>query len=183
MFWLSPHLSKLNLHVSNLIPDRIWASHSSGYEEYYLLRYNAAQAVESLLTFQKNMLPPSSVIESAEQEPVCHLHSQWFLAQLTLWLRRWRRHVPLKCWSSFSGLHRTSVCHLHSQRFLAQLTLRLWRWRRHVPLKCQSSFSGLHGIISQMIVLFLIPDVLELGGTAQHLLLPFILFLFPVQQS
>jgi hypothetical protein len=39
---------------------RIWDSHSGGYEEFYLLGYNAMRSVESQPTFQRNMPPPSS---------------------------------------------------------------------------------------------------------------------------
>jgi hypothetical protein len=35
---------------------RIWGSHSRGYEEFYLLGYNALQSVESLLTFRRTLL-------------------------------------------------------------------------------------------------------------------------------
>jgi hypothetical protein len=38
----------------------VFGSHSSGYEEYYLLGYYAVKPVESQLTFQRNMSPPSS---------------------------------------------------------------------------------------------------------------------------
>jgi hypothetical protein len=34
--------------------------HSGGYEEFYLLEYNAMYSVESQLTFQRNMYPPGS---------------------------------------------------------------------------------------------------------------------------
>jgi hypothetical protein len=37
----------------------IWKFHSGGYEEYYLLGYNAVYSVESLRTFRRNMSPPS----------------------------------------------------------------------------------------------------------------------------
>jgi hypothetical protein len=39
---------------------RIWGSHSTGYEEYYILGCNAVESVESQPTFQENTYPPSS---------------------------------------------------------------------------------------------------------------------------
>jgi hypothetical protein len=39
---------------------KIWGSHSGGYEEYYLLGYNAVSSVESQLTFRRKISPPSS---------------------------------------------------------------------------------------------------------------------------
>jgi hypothetical protein len=39
---------------------RIWGSDSGGYDEFYLLGYNAVYSIESQPTFRKNMSPPSS---------------------------------------------------------------------------------------------------------------------------
>jgi hypothetical protein len=39
---------------------RIWGSHNGGYEEIYLLGYNAVQPVKSQPKFRKNVSPPSS---------------------------------------------------------------------------------------------------------------------------
>jgi hypothetical protein len=41
---------------------RIWGSHRGGYEEYYLLGYNAMLSVESEPTFPRNLSPPSSSV-------------------------------------------------------------------------------------------------------------------------
>jgi hypothetical protein len=38
----------------------IWGSHSGGYEEFCVLKYNAVQSVESQRMFRKNTLPPTS---------------------------------------------------------------------------------------------------------------------------
>jgi hypothetical protein len=38
-------------------PCGIWCSHSGGYEEYYLLGYNAVQSVEIQPTFRRNISP------------------------------------------------------------------------------------------------------------------------------
>jgi hypothetical protein len=39
---------------------RIWGYLNGGYEEYYILQYNAVCSVESRPTFRRNMLPPFS---------------------------------------------------------------------------------------------------------------------------
>jgi hypothetical protein len=39
---------------------RISGSHSGGYEEFFILGYNALQAVQCQPTFWRNMSPPSS---------------------------------------------------------------------------------------------------------------------------
>jgi hypothetical protein len=42
------------------IIDTLSSSDSSGYEEFYLLRYNIMYSIEIQQTFWRNMLPPSS---------------------------------------------------------------------------------------------------------------------------
>jgi hypothetical protein len=59
---------------------RIWGSHSSDYEEFCPLGYNAMQSGESQPTFQR-------------------------LAWLTLWPWRWRQYVAPKCQFTFTRLH------------------------------------------------------------------------------
>jgi hypothetical protein len=49
----------LIFYTNNLIHVGL-SSHSSGYEEFYLLGYNAMQSNESQKTFWRNMSPPSS---------------------------------------------------------------------------------------------------------------------------
>jgi hypothetical protein len=120
------HLLKLNLHVFNLMPDRIWA-HSSGYEECCLLGY----IMKVDWWFGRTHSSIFTVKESVHQK------------------------------SLFATCNHTD--------FLLRLLIDSWRWRLHVPLKCWLGFSVLHGVISQKIVLFLIPDILELGVNAQHL--------------
>jgi hypothetical protein len=39
---------------------RLWGFPTGGYEEFYLLGYNAVWSVESQLTFRENMSPQSS---------------------------------------------------------------------------------------------------------------------------
>jgi hypothetical protein len=38
----------------------IWGSHSGGYDEFYLLGYNAVLSIESRPKFRRNTLPPFS---------------------------------------------------------------------------------------------------------------------------
>jgi hypothetical protein len=45
---------------ASLMLGRIWGSHGGGYEEYYLLGYNAVYTVESQPTFRRNISPLSS---------------------------------------------------------------------------------------------------------------------------
>jgi hypothetical protein len=61
----------------------IWGSHNGGYEELYLMGYNALQSVESQLTFRRNMLPSSSGSKNKS--------SKW--------------HVPPKCRFTLKGVH------------------------------------------------------------------------------
>jgi hypothetical protein len=52
---------------------------------FCLLGYNALHSTESQLTFQRNMLPPSSGSKNKlSKKPPCHLLSRWYLAQLIL---------------------------------------------------------------------------------------------------
>jgi hypothetical protein len=91
-----------SLKISHLC--RTWGSHSCGYEEFYLLGYNAVQRVKNLPTFRRNISPPS--LESKNKpSSACHMFSRLFLARLILLSWRWRRHVPPKRWLTFNGLH------------------------------------------------------------------------------
>jgi hypothetical protein len=49
-----------------LIPawDRINSVNSLRLDDFYLLGYNASQSTESQLTYQTNMLPPSSALNN-----------------------------------------------------------------------------------------------------------------------
>jgi hypothetical protein len=81
---------------------RIRGTHSSGYEEFYLLGYNAMQSVESQLMFGRNTLPPSLVSKNT----LCLLPAScWFLAWLILWPWRCTRHVPPKRQLAFKSLY------------------------------------------------------------------------------
>jgi hypothetical protein len=87
---------------------RIWCSHSSGYEEFYLLGYNAVQSVENQLMIRRNTSLPSSGSKtrpSKKPELRLQLASTLLLAWLSLLYCRWRWHVPSKRRSTFNGLH------------------------------------------------------------------------------
>jgi hypothetical protein len=43
--------------------------------------------------------------DTMPRSSACHLLSQWFLAQLTLWPWRWRQCVSLKRQLTYNGLH------------------------------------------------------------------------------
>jgi hypothetical protein len=55
-YWKNTVLSKFWKHGFLC---RIWGSHNGGYEEYYLLGYNAMYSVESQPMFRRDMSPPS----------------------------------------------------------------------------------------------------------------------------
>jgi hypothetical protein len=83
---------------------RIWGSHCGGYEESYLLGYNAVQSIESQPTFRRNM-SPTSAGSKKKSSSACHLLSRWFLTRLILRPWRLRRHVPPKRQLTFNWLH------------------------------------------------------------------------------
>jgi hypothetical protein len=54
--------------MKNKLLFKIWDSHSGGYEELYLLGYNAVYSVESQPTFRRNMSLSSGLKNIAKQE-------------------------------------------------------------------------------------------------------------------
>jgi hypothetical protein len=79
---------------------RIRGSHSGGYEDLYLLGYNAVYSVEGHSTFRRSISNPSS----GPRDSACHLLSRWHLAWFILQPWRWRRHAPKRL-LTFNGLH------------------------------------------------------------------------------
>jgi hypothetical protein len=75
---------------------RIWGFHSGGYEEFFLLGYNAEQSIESRLTFWRHLSLVSCLVHSSTLTP----SSGQRIGQA-----RNQQHVPLKCWSTFNGPH------------------------------------------------------------------------------
>jgi hypothetical protein len=79
----------------------IWATRSSGYEEFCLLGCNAVQSVESQVPFRKTIWPPSS--GSNKHDTSVKAGDKHLLALIQPW--KWRQYVPPKCWLTFSRLH------------------------------------------------------------------------------
>jgi hypothetical protein len=104
--WMQTKLFVLKASISGKeepLSNRIWGSHIGDYEQFYLLRYNAAQSVENQRMFRRNIPPPSS---GWKNEPVRNQHEArsqpaWFI--LGPWI--WKRHVPPKRRVIFNGLH------------------------------------------------------------------------------
>jgi hypothetical protein len=80
----------------------IWGSHNCGYEDFCLLGYNAVHFVESKLTFQKNMSPPSSGSKNKPRKQMTSKMVSCFAYASTL-------KMDATCSSvtqlSFNGLH------------------------------------------------------------------------------
>jgi hypothetical protein len=84
----------------------IWGSHSSGYEEFYLLGHYTLQSSDSQPTFQRKISPLSSGTRNNMPSTLCFLlASCWFLAWLSLWHSRRKWYIPPECWLIFTGLY------------------------------------------------------------------------------
>jgi hypothetical protein len=72
----------------DVVPRRIWGSHSGTYKEFYLMEYNAMQSSESQLMFQRNMSLPSAVSKNKQSKKSAWSTWQaelcWFFASLIL---------------------------------------------------------------------------------------------------
>jgi hypothetical protein len=69
---------------------RMWGSHSGGYEQNYLLGYNAVWSVESQPTLRRNISPPSSEAKNKQSkiEAICSSETSGDFQRTT------RRYIP-----------------------------------------------------------------------------------------
>jgi hypothetical protein len=109
MIWIVPNHYFLIMLVNFNFLCRMWGSHSSGYEQFYLLGYTVMKTTVTELTFWRKILSPASRLKKwAKQEPRKNQSllpaSCWFLALYILWPWRWRWHVSLKHLLTFNRL-------------------------------------------------------------------------------